>query len=112
MNVNTPTKRQMKERLWQLELDIRVSECFGTPRETAKLQDEACALEQALASGGDYTVPCRRTFLCDICKRRVSSCRQIHEERGDSAQMWRLCNRCTTDQIPDFRGVSGEIDYL
>jgi hypothetical protein len=103
------TKKQIKEKLWQLELDIRVSECFGTPRETAKLQDEACTFAQML--GHDYSRR-EQLFKCDICKRRVSSCRQIHEERGDGAQMWVLCGRCTTDMIPDFRGISAEVDYL
>jgi hypothetical protein len=50
MKTNTLTKRRIEERLFELEAEIAMSECFDASRETAALKDEACALAMRLAS--------------------------------------------------------------
>jgi hypothetical protein len=56
------TKRQIEERLAELEAEIAIGECFDHPRAVAALKDEACGLAQSLASH-DYR--CEQLFRCE-----------------------------------------------
>jgi hypothetical protein len=112
------TKEQIEEKILAKRADLAISEVMDTPQETAAIKDEICGYAVDLASNNyrlEYPAPpppAPQLFRCDVCRRRVNVVRQIHEERGDTVQMWHLCARCTTDKIPGFRAIFGAVDYL